>query len=157
MSRRSAGRDGSRRVHRGLIIALLLLTGMAFIGRGIGIVVDARTVERDGAVLDAVVTTYRHAPYAGATGLVYVANPLYDYVPVMALRRHKPGDAVKVRYVGGQHVLAAEVGAPLNTDAILIWTLLGAAVVVLSAWSTRALYREQREWERLEAGLLGSR
>jgi hypothetical protein len=154
MTRRPARGDGSRRVHRGLLIALFVLTGMAFVGRGVGLLVDTRTVDRDGAVVGAVVMDYHHTPYAGRTGRVYVANPIYDYVPVMALREHIPGDPIEIRYVRGDEIIAVEVGAPMNTEAILIWMLLGAAVLAASAWATRNLYREQRDWERLEAELL---
>lgn len=141
-------------MHRGLVIVLFLLMGMVFVGQGVGIMVDTRTVARDGHAADAVVLTYRHTPYAGATGWVYIADPLHRDVAAIALRAHASGDWIKVRYVGRERIMAAEVGAPLNTDAILIWTLLGSAVLVFSASATRTLYREQRDWEQLEADLL---
>jgi hypothetical protein len=154
MIRRPARGDGSRRVHRGLLIALFLLMGTALVGRGVSLLVDMRVVDRDGVVTGATVMTYHHTPYAGRTGRVYVADPIYDYVPVMALREHEPGAAITIRYVRGERLLAVEDGAPMNTEAVLSWVLLGLAVITASAWAARTLYREQRDWEQLEADLL---
>lgn len=146
--------DGGRPVHRGLVIVLFLLMGIWFVGQGVGIVVDARTVARDGRETDAVVLSYRHTLYAGAIGRVYIGEPLYREAPVLAMRPHQAGDAVQIRYVSDERLAAVEEGAPLNTDAMLVWTLLGTAIVGLAAWSARSLYAEQRQWERLEAQLL---
>jgi hypothetical protein len=141
-------------VHRGLVIVLFLVLGTWFVSRGVGIAVDAHTVARDGRLADGVVLTFHQTLYAGAIGRVYIGEPLYQNVPVLALRPHDAGDNIKVRYVRGERFLAAEDGAPLNIGAMLVWLLLGAAVLAFSGWAARGLYREQRQWERLEAELL---
>jgi hypothetical protein len=151
---RSRRRDGQRPVHRGLVVVLFLMMGIWFVGRGVGIVVDARTVARDGRLADAVVLTFHNTLYAGSIGRVYIGEPLYRDVPVLALRPHNPGANVKVRYVDGERFMAAEDGAPLNTGAMLIWLMLGSAVLGFSGWAARGLYREQRQWERLETELM---
>jgi hypothetical protein len=143
-------RDGSRLVHRGLLIALFLLLGMGLVARGVTIVVDAHTLNRDGLVADAIVLRYAHTVYGGASGRVYIGDPVYRDVPAQALRPHDSGDRIRVRYLAG---LAREDGAPLNYDAIVVWVLLGLAVLGFAGWFGRALYREQLEWERLEAQL----
>jgi hypothetical protein len=51
--------------------------------------------------------------------------------------------------------MAAEVGAPLNIDAIAIWILLGMSILAITGWTAQQFYREQQDWERLEAELLG--
>ena len=146
--------DGGRPVHRGLLVALFLLLGICAIARGVQFAVDAHTLDRDGAVADGVVLTYHHTAYAGNIGRVYIGPPEFRDVPVSQLRRHDPGDQVRVRYTA---TLAAEDGAPLNVDAIAIWIFLGVAVLAITGWTTRLLYREQQDWERLEADLLGGR
>jgi hypothetical protein len=146
--------DGRRPVHRGLVIVLFLLMGIAFAGKGVEIGVQGRAVARDGRTAEATVLTYRHTVYAGAIGRVYVGAPLYREAPALALRTRKTGAPVRVRYLSGERLLVAEEGAPLNTDAILLWTLLGTALMSFAAWSARSLYAEQRQWERLEADLL---
>lgn len=151
---RSRRRDGQRLVHRGLVIALFLIVGIGCVAQGLRIPVDAHTVARDGRLVDAVVLSFSETLYAGRFGRVYIGEPLHREVPVLALRPHSPGDIVTVRYVRGERFLAAEDGAPLNVNAMLVWSLLGAAMLGFSGLGTLRLYREQREWERLEAELL---
>jgi hypothetical protein len=142
-------------VNRGFLGALFLLLGLALAGQGVGLLVDARTVARDGRTVEATVLSYQDTLYAGKSGRVFIADPLFNDVQALALRPHEPGEIIRVRYLRGDRLLVAEEGAPLNIVAVLVWMLLGAAIVSVAAWSTRALYAEQRLWERLEADLLG--
>lgn len=138
-------------MHRGLLIALFLLLGISLVARGVTIAVDAHTLDRDGHLAGAVVLEYEHTVYGGASGRVYIGDPVYRDVVAVALRPHESGDQVQVRYLSG---VAREDGAPLNYDAIVMWILLGLAVLGFAGWFGRSLYREQQDWERLEAQLL---
>jgi hypothetical protein len=152
MKRLAAWRgDGGRLVHRGLLIALFLLLGISFVARGVTMVVDAHTIARDGATADGVVLAFHHTVYNGDSGNVYIGAPLFKNVAVQPMRRHKPTDFVKVRYLPD---MAAEDATPPNFDAILTWILLGVAVLLITGWAARALYREQQDWARLETELL---
>ena len=153
MKRRSR-RDGGRPVHRGLLIAMFLLMGFWFVARAVEMAVVERMIARDGQLADAVVQSYHHTPYAGAIGRVYISEPVRRDAAALAMRPHEQGEWIKVRYVFDDRLLVAESGAPLNTDAMIVWLILGMAFLGFSGWATRALYREQREWERLEAELL---
>lgn len=142
-------------MHRGFLIALFLLLGLTFAGKGVGLLVDARTLARHGSTVDATVLSYRQTLYAGKAGRVYIADPLFRDAQALAMRPHAVGDSIRVRYVSGERLLVAEEGAPLNTDAVLVWTLLGGAIIGVAVRATRTMYAEQRLWERLEADLLG--